>query len=66
MNNKGGILSEMHFIVGAILRKDKETIKMLLDLSHLWTYDDFKEITGIMKQCSFSNGISIALDSKTA
>jgi len=39
----------MHFIVGAILRKDRDTTKTLLNLSHLWSYDDFKEITSLMK-----------------
>ncbi|CDW81476.1 UNKNOWN [Stylonychia lemnae] len=66
MNNKGGLLNEMHFMVGAILRKDHDITKILLEQSQLWTYDDFKEITGIMKQCSFVRGIHEALESKTA
>ena len=61
----GKLVEEMYFLVVPIIKKDRETLKILLDLPHLWT-TSFWSILNLLKQTSWTDGLLLALSSNTA
>eukprot|EP00347_Sterkiella_histriomuscorum_P004381 403360676 len=66
MNKKEDLVSQMEFLVVPILKKNKELLEILLDLDHLWVYEDLKEICNIIKLAQWPQGIQVVLESKAA
>jgi hypothetical protein len=65
--SKGGVVEVMQFVVAPILRRDKETMSLILDqVSHLWSMDQYQQILTLMKQTKWQDGVLLAMSSKTA
>ena len=61
-----GQIDSLSFLIGPLFKKDAEVMKLLLDLSHLWSYEDFLAILTLMKQTKWFDGFSVALNSRFA
>lgn len=60
------LIDEMYFVVTPLMKRDSETMKILMEQSHLWNIDLYWQIVTLMKQSKWTEGIVNILNSKTA
>ena len=64
-NRNSKSIHEQNFIFVPILQRDEMALKLLLELTNLWTLNDLKDIMLLCKQMKWAEGIEVVLKSKS-